>query len=87
MPYERMFIATVTVDCPSGKQTMIGVSHFEGGASSHLGELLEAHGFTPAQIGRILGRARVSQMKSRTTGATITLPGELHHQFGKSTHW
>jgi hypothetical protein len=86
--YQRMFIASVTVDTPAGEQTFIGVSHFEGGASGHLGENLEAHGFTSNQIGRILERARVSEMSRKSMGCTLTLPGRLTHgPWAKKTHW
>jgi hypothetical protein len=78
------FIASVTVETPNaGSQTFIGVSHFEAGASTQLGERIEAFGFTPAQVGKILDRVRVSKMKPSSFGGSITLPGSLHHPFGR----
>lgn len=83
MTYQRMFIATVTVDTGVSQQTFIGVSHFEAGASTHLAESLESHGFSGAQIGRILDRTRVSEMKRGQLGCTIVLLGTLSQPFGR----
>lgn len=84
MPYQKMYLASVTIDSPdAGKQTIVGISHFEGGASAHIADRLEPLGYTPVQIGRILDRVRVTEMRRDSLGCTIKLPGELHHPFGR----
>jgi hypothetical protein len=83
MNYQRMYIAVLPLDLPTGAETIIGVSHFEQGASTHIAEILEAKGFAPAKIGQLLDRVRVDEMKSRQLGATIRLRGMANHFFGR----
>lgn len=84
----RYFIATLTIDHPEfGKQTIIGCADWEAGASAHFADVLESYGYTPAQIGKLLARGRVSEVKQRRLGATLVLSGELNHDLGKLTHW
>jgi len=83
MAYQRLYLASITVQLTTGPQTIIGVSHFESGAATHIAERLENHGFTNAQIGKILDRVRVTEMTSGQLGATLMLPGELRQIFGR----
>lgn len=81
--YHRLHLATLIVDFPDGPQTILGVSHFEQGASTHIAEVLESHGFSPSQIGRMLDRVRVTEMGRKSMGCTLTLPGALKNPFGR----
>lgn len=84
MSYQRLFLASVSVIVSdTASETIIGVSHFEAGATAHIADTLENLGFAPAQIGRILDRVRVSEMKSQPLGCTLRLRGELTHLFGR----
>ena len=84
MTYQKLFMATVTIDLFDGPQTIIGVSHDGTMAAAHMCETLESLGFTAQQIGRIRDRARVQQMHSRDMAAQLVVPGKIHLPFGRS---
>lgn len=82
MAYQRMYIAVLALDTPLGPETIVGVSHVEYGASTHIAETLEARGFSSAQIGKLLDRVRVDEMRQHQLGCTAKFRGTIAHYFG-----